>query len=99
MPRSSRDLRAGNDGDRARAPRRELAQRERAADVVVIGQRDRVETRPLRGVEDLLDRRETVTEIAVNVEIRPPHLQAARPVGLASVTRHGLKADGLAPRG
>src|SRR5439155_20853604 len=79
VARSRRHFDARNDGHRARPLRRELAQRECTANVVVIGQRDHVEPGPLRSVEDLLDRRKTVTEVAVQLQISPAHLaQAAR---------------------
>jgi len=52
--------------------RRKLAQGERTANVVVIGQRDDVEPGALRGVENLSDRRETVAEVAVELKISAP---------------------------
>ena len=53
--------------------RGEFAQLESSADIVMIGKRDHIEAGPLRGVEDLLDRRETVAQIAMHVQVRSTH--------------------------
>ena len=67
MSGARRDFDAGHDLDRAVPSRRDVAQGERAADVVVVGERDHVETRALRRVEDLLERGEAVSEIAMKL--------------------------------
>ena len=51
VTRARRHLDARDDLHRARAARRDVAQQERAADVVVIGQRDDVEAHAFRRVE------------------------------------------------
>ena len=56
MARSCGDLDTGNHLDGARSPCREVAQLERAADVVVIGERDHIEPGALGRLENLLDR-------------------------------------------
>src|SRR2546426_9091264 len=95
MTRTGRDLHTRNDFDRARALRGELAQRERTANVVVIRERDHIEARPLRGVEDLLDRRETIAEVAVELKVSPTHSdQAARPVGLPQTRSNTVHCSG-----
>ena len=73
MARSRRYLDTCHDLDRARAPRRKLAQLEGAADVVVIGERDDVQSGLLGGGEDLFDRRKTVAQVAVKLQIRSTH--------------------------
>ena len=78
-----RHLDAEHDLDLARPAARELADRERAADVVVVGERDDVEPCSLGGVEDLLDRRQPVAEIAVYL-----HVGAARHGHTRSKTVH-----------
>jgi hypothetical protein len=60
-----RDLDARNDPHGAGSSRRKVAQRERAADVVVVSERDDIEADALRRVEDLLDRRKAVAKVAV----------------------------------
>ena len=72
------DLDAGNDLDRARAPRRDVAQQERAADVVVIGECDDVKTDALRRVEDGLRRCEPVAEVGVELKVSATHARSPR---------------------
>ena len=65
-----RDFDPRDDLDRAVSARGEIAEDERPADVVVIGERDDVHPRTLRGVEDRLRRREPVAQVGVQLEIR-----------------------------
>src|SRR6266550_1528864 len=83
----------------------ELAQSESAIDGVVVGRADDVDARGTHRAGQLRDRRATVRRgLAVRVHVhantlRVASYQAARPVGVASATRHGLKADGFARLG
>src|SRR2546430_2509210 len=83
----------------------ELPQSERAIDGVVIGRADHVDARGPNCPCLLGDRRAAVRRgLGVRVHVHANTLrlsfyQAARPVGVASATRHGLKADGFARLG
>jgi hypothetical protein len=73
MPGPCGDLDAGNHLDGARSARGDVPQGEGPSDVVVIRERDDVETGSLGRVKDLLRRRQPVAEIAVKLEVGPAH--------------------------
>ena len=83
-----RDLDAGDDLHRARAARRDVAQHECAADVVVIGQRDDVEPDALRRVEDGLRRCEPVAEVGVQLKVSASHARNPRRPSTPPVPSH-----------
>jgi len=63
MPGARRDLDAGHHEDLRPALRGKVAEEERAADVVMVGEGNDVEAHGHRGVEDLLRRVQPVAEV------------------------------------